>query len=1534
MYGSTKQRKKLEELFFSMICGISTQKDAELYDKISNMQTVHNKYVSKIRKYVTNNKEQIDNTNFVSKSFIAEIPKKNKNENLHSSLPIVTGCHCVNEIEHDDDDMWNENELLNKITNYNETISNNDIHKLRVSINNYLESEYNDGSNMRLIFHLFLMRKYQMNKKFDELDNIIINDLYDDERILNHIQNIVSKFNKQKFTLPQINVPIENDIEPDNVNFYLHLSDLLNEDKNKDNLQNKLKYLIIPNNTSDKSKDTLISMITILLNHLQSFPKKDNDFYKNIFELFLSKTLWYKNEQTKEPLKENERNMIIKWMFQVFEHENIRISKLDIIFKRKITSILQTLLYLKEYNVVTYCLASLIHDHFQSPNIITQYNNIVLNLEITANIVQRNELNKLIFSIFSFWFFTKHNESNKIINKVNKLKNEIVIQNKMNDNIYIHCALFYLNNNVKNILIDDNNNLQLSNIMKDIDNESQKQVKISSDFMKTNNIYEYLSNNNLDNILCKIKQTETLKRNHNNKPKITETFKYCKVSHEIVYVECPNILNETIINEIKVISTDFNYYDLNGLIIDNNDVLIFNKYTHKWYSMAESKWLNEFILQKEFDFLYLVYFRRNENEHLVLDPGNHFIYEGKIFLKTLKPNDSLFSNIYKEIKTLVPKLENYRMIYVNNKEFEFEIIEEIKNEEDMNEQEEMEKEKSMNKIESNKVSSRNDNKLTNKKSQAKDIENGQSKINNKQNDKQMNEKLESILKQSVPKKTVDNEIKIWINNIIENKNIKCNPILIFYIAVMICYKYEVNKEELIDFLTNEQIGITERKINNLSIIQSSFNLTNYTDFEHLENKIETITDKSNHIYIFLIRCLTLIFYINYNEEIHPDNFSSLIKNIIIYKQNIDLDLYNEYICKLREILDYNDKLNDDLFFKLDEIILSAEYEDSYQEDTKNKPKQSCVIKKNEIVGLEEKDFKPLLQIINGSKSNKDNVKQMLMSKENESISSRMAFYISIMYTYGNNILKDDTKNIITNIIKITFSKITLNKLQKLQQQISYPKKLDFLQLKERIKESNTQEERSYFFMFICVIFLTCIEKPIQNIKQIQIFRDLINYRLSYDLKTYEGYLEKLIKFSDERNKNQKFKDSLKMELLNVFLTHPNFRNIELYKVKCDLLYSIISEFQDNLKSTNNYIMNNLKYLDKILEILFYLNKQKDIANLLMNILYNLPLNKNSINLDEVYCNVKPILVKQFYENESMIHMLKYSIILFIFYNKSKKSGAFISRTRNISFQQTSNNIKYPLEIHLIYSYLNPTLRKHILLNKKETPLYNLFHSMNTSHKKLIDVYVNELKQTQNCNELNFLNITFNLPNVIQIIRSNSLNSFCKSENNEMPQLLYVEYEPKFFREHEILDNQFIKICENTQYELFGVITFIKENKFSKECFIYDKISQHWYVFNQKKWKGSLKIETNNSNLKGITLVYKYKKVNNNMKITIENLNCIKQKIISDKFSYKSTVDWFLENNKKIYIKYPQTFKAITSEYSKNIPYEPTDLIKNPCCSIF
>ena len=120
--------------------------------------------------------------------------------------------------------------------------------------------------------------------------------------------------------------------------------------------------------------------------------------------------------------------------------------------------------------------------------------------------------------------------------------------------------------------------------------------------------------------------------------------------------------------------------------------------------------------------------------------------------------------------------------------------------------------------------------------------------------------------------------------------------LIFYIAVMICYKYEVNKEELNDFLTNEQIGITKQKINNLSIIQSLFNLTNYTDLWQLENKIETNFDKSSHIYIFLIRCLTLIFYINYNEEINADNFCSLIKNIIIYKQNIDLDLYNEYIC--------------------------------------------------------------------------------------------------------------------------------------------------------------------------------------------------------------------------------------------------------------------------------------------------------------------------------------------------------------------------------------------------------------------------------------------------------------------------------------------------------------------------------------------------------------------------------------------------------------------------------------------------------------
>ena len=118
MYGTTKQRKRLEELFFSMICGISTQKDAELYDKLTNTQTMHSKYVSKIRKYMTNKNGQSDNTNLVSKSFIAEIPKKNKNEYLYSSVPIVTGCQYINEREDDDNDMWNENELLNKILRF------------------------------------------------------------------------------------------------------------------------------------------------------------------------------------------------------------------------------------------------------------------------------------------------------------------------------------------------------------------------------------------------------------------------------------------------------------------------------------------------------------------------------------------------------------------------------------------------------------------------------------------------------------------------------------------------------------------------------------------------------------------------------------------------------------------------------------------------------------------------------------------------------------------------------------------------------------------------------------------------------------------------------------------------------------------------------------------------------------------------------------------------------------------------------------------------------------------------------------------------------------------------------------------------------------------------------------------------------------------------------------------------------------------------------------------------------------------------
>ena len=1499
--------KNIENLFVAISFGLGTNKDFEIYLNWNKSNLYKPKIFDKIKTYLIENfyprlnkiyKEKLD-ANIYNK--ILEFLKKTNENQQDEIIKLLIQVDKNKKVE-------NKTKLLQ-----------------------YFQNSLGNGNyeliNGKILFYLFLINKFQSQQKKSYVEFEIFEEMgvQYNKSIEEHLKEIANYFNTNEYKLPEIEIFNDNSKNNYLILYFINLVNYFDKQINEEQLKFDLQQIALSNSVIEKfNPETIKYIIEKIEKHLEQHTFKKAKFYEDIFEGLLPESLW-KNNLNHEHIKQEHKDIII-WIMKHVSDNSIKISEFTNGIKINLIPILKILLEKDLQLIVAYCLLFLMYDSIGSGEICNKYKEIIQSLNITPNIIKNIEGNQLVYSIFVFWLFSKEKEEQNEINKISKIQiNRETVYNKILQNtIHIHCIFLYLNNSIRNMLLNKDVICQtdLVSIISDIHLNKKEYINPSSylskeDLHKDN--INYLNSKGQENIVVIIKIGD--EKVNNVYEQITQKIKSIFSSPEILYIECSQIIDTSIISDKLSIILNNKYYQLNGLIIEDHqhikDILLITKYTYRFYSLFTKKFLSS--IEIKYDKLYLVYFKCISKE---LNGDKHKQFIDKLELK----KTGIYGKVLNKIKDIVPKIKEYVIIF-NNGMIEFEVVNNIEikicNKNNINTECQLDDIKIATEIR-NLISG--PEKLPIQKQARNQSRNN---FNDKDNNSNILKKFESTLQSEyVYIDQIELEVKNYLKQISnEHSNIKANVKLVFYVSLLLFFKNIYVDEKLFSFLINEKMKITKSLLNKLIKLKNLVNENKCFDIEYLDNKISSPITESDKYFSFIIRYIIVIYRIKANTEryLSKEDILNKIRKLNEYKTLVPQEIYKDYIDKLNLYLDNNHKkIDDETFFKCQNIIfLNNETETQHRVTTQSTQTN------------EEKS--KILQI------NKD-INLICDSSGNYRYNSELLFYILYMLVY--QYAKEKTEKMIDKLLindKLQITKSKLNKLKLLQGKVNLNNNIDLFSLKSKLEICTNKTANKYAFFFNDLILIDYFERTnseeLDLNKILTMISELINFIVLHNNLQLETNLSELMNYLYEQGK-KRIIDQIQA-YLNAFFKKFNTKNIdENNKEESKRVLSFILFHWNQNKYLNTLIKNNINNIKPIFELFCYFNKETEIADILIFTLKQ--FNENSLHneLNFMYKQLKKVLKVQFYkETNKSNSYLQYVTILLFYYHKSYKHGKLISQTQAINL--TNSDLDNLFDVYLVYSYMNSEIRKMVLSHKSgiAEDLINIFNEVQISQQKHSAMkLVNDMKNWDHSENYAFFDFLLAQKNVIQEVSFSNISSITSKELDKLPYLLFVEFEIQQLTEKSIESFKYLPNNQEKKLELMGAIIFNGNIKkiISRICFIYDKISRYWYSINQNNWQGSLLDSLKNKECRRIQLIYS-RKVNltTDKDIDVNKLSLINEKKGKSKYEsiYNFSVNWFQEHNKKITSINKATFQLF-SEIQLQFEYKKTQIqTKSPNCQI-
>ena len=465
--------KSIENLFCAISFGLGTNKDFEIYFNWNESNLYKPKIFNKITTYLIEN--------FYPR--LNEIYKEKLDVNIYNK--ILEFLNKTNENQ--------QNTIIKLLIQVDENKKVENKAKLLQYFQNLFGNKNYELINGELLFYLFLIKKFKAQQKKSYLEFEMFKEMgvQYNNAIEEHLKEIANYFNANKYKLPEIEIFKDNNKNNYLILYFINLVNFFDKQINEEQLKIDLQQIVLSNSVIEKFQpETIKFIIEKIEKHLEQHTFKKAKFYEDIFEGLLPESLW-KNNLNHEHIKQEHKDIII-WIMKRVNDNSIKISEFTNGIKINLIPILKILLEkdLKDLQlIVAYCLLSLMYDSVDSREICNKYMEIIQSLNITPNIIKNIEGNQLVYSIFVFWLFSKEKEEQNEIDKISKIQiNWETVYNKILQNtIHIHCIFLYLNNSIRNMLLNKDVICQtdLVSIISDIHLNKKEFINPSSYLSKT-----------------------------------------------------------------------------------------------------------------------------------------------------------------------------------------------------------------------------------------------------------------------------------------------------------------------------------------------------------------------------------------------------------------------------------------------------------------------------------------------------------------------------------------------------------------------------------------------------------------------------------------------------------------------------------------------------------------------------------------------------------------------------------------------------------------------------------------------------------------------------------------------------------------------------------------------------------------------------------------------------------------------------------------------------------------------------------------